>query len=298
MTVHVLEFEARSLAAARQQARAARPAHRHVYAETVLADGEPQELRAAAPTVPEALKTARADVPVQARIMSHETLIEPADSTVEVSAIDEGHAEVSMRAGLDPTASVENVRVLSAGRRGFLGIGKELPVFAADVHQPAVVEVTFEPGALIRVEIEDVPDHARCQVCGSVNGALSESGDYGSFACSPRCALTASQVALIALELPLLNARLMLLGAMPLHHLLRGESDAARSRLDERESAEQERRDLLRKLPKVWHCWSCGRGAAFGSRDEPFELFSERCDKCGHSLWLSWTTTTSDADSA
>lgn len=161
MKKDVLEIEADSLKAAWAEAEIKIPASFKLVSEEVLSDGKRKNAEGVADTVEEAFKEARKKVPADAEILGEKERILPSKNILETQALDEETARSQMKKEIHKTGRIDNIRLKTPARKGFLGIGKKLNTYEAEVFQPAVVAVGYRSRARIRVTISEMTETER-----------------------------------------------------------------------------------------------------------------------------------------
>ena len=149
MTQQIIEVTASSLEAAREQIRSRMPAGLQLLSETVISDGKPKTVRAAAETMEAALAKAQAEVPDGAEVIEKKETAVPEHKVVTVAAFDEQSAREDVNSGIPKTATLNALKLVKPGSKGFLGIGKKPNQYEAEVFHQAVVEITYKEQARI-----------------------------------------------------------------------------------------------------------------------------------------------------
>jgi len=187
MKKEVVEIEAGTLEAARQQAKDKVPAGASLLSETILSDGKERSARGVADSAAAALEKARQDVPEGAAVVSEKELLPAKHSSIEVEAFDEPAARQAAQQKIGSTSRIEGIVLKTAGKKGLLGMGKTPGVYQANVFQPSTAEVRFKRKARIRVAFGEIPDSGYCQRCGRANSPVEKSEKSIYFFCSPGC---------------------------------------------------------------------------------------------------------------
>lgn len=175
MENQVLEIEADSLEAAREEAKAKIPEGLHLLSEKILSDGKPKSAKGIAETVETAFEEARSKVPAGVKVIKEEELVSPSQNILEVQAFDQETARTLVKREIHKTQRIEEIRLKTLGKKGLLGIGKTPNIYEAKVFQPAVVKLVVKRRAKIQVEIGErrlkEPDYI-------VGGHLAKQGIY------------------------------------------------------------------------------------------------------------------------
>jgi len=184
----VMEIEATSLNAAREQAKAnITKKGLRIVSEKILSDGKEQTVNAVADSVSAAFEIARGKIPEGAQVLKEHEMILPSQKSMEVEAFDEKNARTLARQMVDSTARIETLTMKKIGKKGFLGIGKKPHLYQVDISQPAVVSISFQLKARIRVEVGEIPSTGYCQMCGRSNSPAEKSQSSIYFFCSSSC---------------------------------------------------------------------------------------------------------------
>ncbi|MCD4825941.1 MAG: hypothetical protein K8S55_15220 [Phycisphaerae bacterium] len=153
MSKQVIEAEANLLDEAKKQVRSQIPEDCLVVSETVVSDGSPKTLKATADTIDAAFSEAQKKLPEEAIVVVKKEVITPVARVIPIEAIDDHSALGLARRNLGDTATVKGVTLTKPGKKGFLGIGKTLNGYEAQVFQPAVVEIIYRKKAKVRAEV-------------------------------------------------------------------------------------------------------------------------------------------------
>lgn len=150
MKKQTVEFEADSLADARDLLNARLDRNATMLAEKVICDGEPAAVEGIGDTPEAALTDARAKMPAGATMKKHDTVNPAAERFCEVTAYDS--EEAATKAPVRPGGRVDSVAVKVPGRKGILGLGRRPSTYTVKVFDPAIVRLTFKPKVKIRCE--------------------------------------------------------------------------------------------------------------------------------------------------
>lgn len=160
MIGRIIEIEAESLDAARQQLRSQMPEGSYLLSERVISDGTPVAAKAVADTTEAAFAQARREIPSNAAIVEEKELQAPARKLVPIHAFNEPRAESKARSQarshLGGTATVAGLRLVDAGRKGFLGIGAKRNRYIAELIRQAIAQVTYRPKPKVSFEVASV----------------------------------------------------------------------------------------------------------------------------------------------
>ena len=125
-----------------------------VISEKIVSDGKPSVLKGVGVTVYAALQDVITKKPANSDVVEKRTLSEPKTKTVLIDSFDEASAKQQAQRDLSPNASwIEDVRLKISGRRGFLGIGKKAHTYEVRIGEPACVEVTVKPKAVVQAVV-------------------------------------------------------------------------------------------------------------------------------------------------
>jgi tetratricopeptide (TPR) repeat protein len=152
----VFEISAESLEEARALMKSQIPTGLHLLSEEIIADGNPKTIQATADTTKAAFAKARDQVPGNAEIQEEKELKSPIREVITLGAFDEQAAQSTAKTRARTQSAVLNdLRLVAAGRRGFLGIGKRPDQYEAEIVRQAVVEITYKIKAKISVTAVD-----------------------------------------------------------------------------------------------------------------------------------------------
>lgn len=149
----VLHIEAESVADAKRQLRLRVPYDLQILELKVEADGAPQTATGTADTTEAALAKAREQVPQGATVVGHRELAAPSRRLLDIDAEDKRFARRFAKRGLASNETVQHVSQVVPGRKGFLGIGRRLPRYQAELFRPAIMEITYKENARISARI-------------------------------------------------------------------------------------------------------------------------------------------------
>jgi hypothetical protein len=124
-----------------------------VTAEKVKCDGREVWIERSADNIELAYAKAEAEIPRDARIALRREIGTGGSKQVTVFAAREEDVEGKVREHFPATAVVRGVRLINAGRKGFLGIGARLAKFEADITDQAGVEIRYRQSARIEAQI-------------------------------------------------------------------------------------------------------------------------------------------------
>jgi hypothetical protein len=153
----VIEIEAESLEAARQEAQARVPAGLSLISERILSDGKGGAEKGIADTEEAAFELARKKIPPGGKIVEERIVTEAAHKTLPIRAFDDEEAMGIVQRSISKAARVENLELKAAGRKGFLGVGKKPHQYEAKFFQPAVASVKYAFPAKICVKFGEPP---------------------------------------------------------------------------------------------------------------------------------------------
>jgi hypothetical protein len=153
MTQEVIEVAANSLEEAREQIRSRIPTGLQLLSETVISDGKPKTARAVAETTEAALAKAQDEIPHGAEVVEKKEVAAPESKVVTVEAFDEQSAREEVSSGIPRTATLNALKLVRSGSKGFLGIGKKPNQYEAEVFHHAVMEITYKEQARVSAKI-------------------------------------------------------------------------------------------------------------------------------------------------
>lgn len=148
-----IQAEGDSVEEARQQAQSKIPEGHYWFSETIH---EPpiEESTAAQLTIEDAFDMAEAQMDSQSIMVKKEVLTNPEEKVFQVEALNEDEARQKAKPlaeSLDSDAAVAAIRLVTAGRKGLLGLGKKPGVYEATIIKPAHVRIEYRTG---RTKIE------------------------------------------------------------------------------------------------------------------------------------------------
>lgn len=149
MTETTIEVEAETLEEAREQVNAQIPEGLYLLSEEIISDGKPMIVRAIADTAESAFAKAQSETPINAVTLEKRVIAPPAQKTMTTEAFDEQNARAQIESRIGSEETIKSLRLSTAGKKGFLGIGKKPNRYQAEVFQQAVVEVTCKAKAKI-----------------------------------------------------------------------------------------------------------------------------------------------------
>jgi hypothetical protein len=155
-TEQIIEVEADSLEEARRQVESQIPEGLHLLSEQVISDGNPKTIKATADTIDEAFTKAEKELPANATILEKKGLTAPERNIITVEGVDEHGAESNAHFAAKMkfnSAIVKSVRLVSTGKKSFLGIGVKPNQYEAELLLQATVEVTYKSKAKIYAKI-------------------------------------------------------------------------------------------------------------------------------------------------
>lgn len=173
MAEKIIEIEADSLKEAREQLKSQIPEGSQVLSERVVSDGKPQTVKTSGDTMEAALAQAQSKIPPNADILEKkESIPEQKAIKIIVEAFDEqsakSKAEQKVKQRSVNMVTVQTVRLVAAGSKGFLGIGKKPSQYEIELleHLPATVEITYKTKAKISAKIrKHEPGEISCPRC-------------------------------------------------------------------------------------------------------------------------------------
>lgn len=153
MTEQIIEVEADSLEEAREQLKSLIPEGLHILSEQVVSEGGLKTAQAVAEITEEAFAKAQSEIPINAVVLEKRELTAPEEKVITVEAFDEQGANQEARRQIANTAIIRSHKLVLAGKKGLLGIGKKSNQYETSVFQQAVVEITYKMKAKISARI-------------------------------------------------------------------------------------------------------------------------------------------------
>lgn len=151
-----VEIEADSPEEAREQIKSQMDKGLVVLLEKIIVNGQPTSQKTTADSVELAFVNARKMLPKEAIILEEKVLIPSQQKTIVTKARENEEAAniANKEAGfLGKDAFVKSVKLVVAGKKGFLGLGRELNQYEAGIVLPATVEVIYKQRIRIRFEL-------------------------------------------------------------------------------------------------------------------------------------------------
>ena len=167
MNEKIVEIEAKSLEAAKEQLMSQITEDRYLVSEQIISDGVPKTVKAIADTSEVAFAKAQGEIPNDVDILEKKELISPVQKVITVEAFDKHNAESRVRSKLrdqfDDNAVLQSLRMTVAGRKGFFGVGKKSNQYEAEIRRQAMIEITYKPKVKISAKIGKklTPDEQR-----------------------------------------------------------------------------------------------------------------------------------------
>jgi len=155
MKKDTITVEAGSLEECRKSVKSQVPDGFRIASETVVRDGKPKQYSATGDTADDALKSARKLVPAAAEVLEEKVLAEPSHTQKEVEAESETSARSASGGDLGSGSRVDSITMIREGKKGFLGIGKRLPVWSVTVFHPAKAQVSAKEAAVLKVSLRE-----------------------------------------------------------------------------------------------------------------------------------------------
>jgi len=153
MEEYIIEVEADTLKEAKEQVKSKIPNGLHLISEKILSDGKPKTVKAIAETLEKAYVKAESEIPNNAHIIKKKELSAPKLEKISFESEDDSKAQIYIKKQVDKTTVVKELQLTIQGRKGFLGIGKKLNQYCADVLHQAVVKVTYKTNARICAQV-------------------------------------------------------------------------------------------------------------------------------------------------
>jgi hypothetical protein len=164
-----IEVEAESLEQARQKLIAQLPQGHYLKSEQVIVEGSSGKINLYAVNEADAVFLAQKQVPHHARILAHQVLSSATTRTISVEATDAEAARAQAVKAARSGENLQQIRLVSKGSQGFMGVGRRQDLFEAILFTPAVIEITYH-----------VPVRVRAVVVSRITETreLINSGDY------------------------------------------------------------------------------------------------------------------------
>jgi hypothetical protein len=148
-----VEVEADSLKEARKELNYRIPQGLSVLSEKIISDGNHKTSRGIAGTTDEAYAKAQAKVPGGAEIVGKKEISSSERKDLTIEAFDEHSAREQARNQSGKTAIIKDIKLITLGTPGFLGIGKKPNQYQVEVLLQAIVEITYKTKAKIVAEL-------------------------------------------------------------------------------------------------------------------------------------------------
>ncbi len=183
MIEKTMEIEAESLEEARKQVQSRMPQGFRLLSENVLSDGKPKTVKTSADTEEAAFAKAQSEIPTNADVLEKKELYSLGQQVIAVEASDEQSAMRQIKKDRNATI-LGPLKLVTLGKKGFLGIGRKPNQYEAEVVQQAVVEVTYRTKAKVSVKIGK--EEATRRGDGTILGDVISKGVYKPQAGSER----------------------------------------------------------------------------------------------------------------
>jgi hypothetical protein len=171
-----LEIEGDTLEQAKERVKSQIPDGFHVLAQVVLRDERPTTAQGVADSIVAAFAEAEAKIPVGAVILERKEVTLPGRRSRIIEAADSFAANRQLRDQVQYQARILSIKLSAPGKRGFLGLGKRLSRYEAELDHKAVVEITYKAKAKISVDITE-----------NIDEEQSRGGTYVSGDTCPNC---------------------------------------------------------------------------------------------------------------
>lgn len=159
MVTKILEVEAETLEKARNKISAQIPDGFRIDSETIISDGKIRTVRESSDTIGLAFDNALGNVPNNSTVIEKNEVLVPERKSIIVEAFNEqeavSNAHLEAAGILGKAAIVQNVELITIGRKGFLGIGKKPNKYEVEMSRQAKVEVIYKSMAKISVKLLD-----------------------------------------------------------------------------------------------------------------------------------------------
>ena len=160
-TKQAINFEAETLEEARERVKSQMPEGFQPLSEKIVSNGKPKIAKAIADTTEAAFAKALSELPSDVNVLEKKELIAPEQKMLVVEAFDEqaaiSNAKSEARKQFGNASVVKSLRLVIAGKKGFLGMGKSPNQYEAQIlAREATVEISYKLKAKISVEIGDV----------------------------------------------------------------------------------------------------------------------------------------------
>jgi hypothetical protein len=156
MREKMIEIEAENLEEAREQIKAQIPEGLQLLSERVIFDGRPK-VTARADSLEAAYAEARKRLPADAVILEKRELASPESLTIVVESADDifalWDARKQAREKFGDGAVAKEIKLMVAGKKGFLSNKKTKNLYEAEIFRPACVEITYKARAKISAHI-------------------------------------------------------------------------------------------------------------------------------------------------
>ncbi len=155
MTQKVIEVEAASLKEATTSLIAQIPEGFFLLSQEVLMDGNSKSVEAMSETTSEAYRKAEIGIPTGYEVIKRDVLQQPGKRTFELLADNDQLAIEQAKTACQDRANLSDVRLIMAGKKGFLGIGHIPNRYSVEVMDLAVVKITARSKAKVRGILDD-----------------------------------------------------------------------------------------------------------------------------------------------
>jgi len=156
MDEQMIEIEAESLEEARELLKSRIPEGLDLLSEQIISDGKPKTVNAVADTTAAAFAKAQSEIPPNAEVVEKKELSAPGLKVITVEAFDEEQADLNAKIYGNRrfgTSIVKSLKLVTKGRKGFLGIGKQPNQYEAELFKQAVVQFVYKAKAKISAKI-------------------------------------------------------------------------------------------------------------------------------------------------
>ncbi|MDD5542343.1 MAG: hypothetical protein PHX83_04145 [Acidobacteriia bacterium] len=162
MSIQTLEVEADSIERAREQVIPQIPSGFSIVNEKVIQSSDVVTVRAYADDSSSAFVKAMAKVPEGAEVIERKEIVAAEQKVLGIDAFTEAEA----RNGVKSDVVIQNVKLTSLGKKGFLGIGKRPNRYEVTVLRQAGVEIRYQRKLKMAFRLGDSTDKKKEETLG------------------------------------------------------------------------------------------------------------------------------------
>lgn len=148
----IINVEAASLEEARKQARLQTPDGFQWISLQIESDGNQKTIKENGGTTETAFVKAQKQVPEGAKILSKQEIVSPWKKGITIEAEDESQAKSLAIDQSDSAATIVSTKLVTQGKKGFLGIGKKPNQYEVKMMKQATVEIAYKENVRLSIE--------------------------------------------------------------------------------------------------------------------------------------------------